>query len=192
MSSFGNTLDDELFQSRPVRVRLTRQEKRTARQSYGLVRAKDRPTKADRNPVWQAVLPPEDLKRLQKSDDTLTVACEQAKSRDHLTQTFFWEDGLLYRKWRPNNSTEQSEDDCVQQLVLPHQCRQQVLSLAHAAPLAGHLGRKKTYNRVAQRFYGPRCIEMWLISARPCQRFRKHRVHRAPMIPLPVVEEPFK
>ena len=31
ISSFGNTLDDELFQSRPVRVRLTRQEKRTAR-----------------------------------------------------------------------------------------------------------------------------------------------------------------
>ena len=145
--------------------------------------------------MWQAVLPPEDLRRLQKSDDTLRVACEQAKSRDHLTQTFFWEDGLLYRKWRPKNSTEQSEDDCVQQLVLPHQCRQQVLSLAHAAPLAGHLGRKKTYNRVAQRFYWPtmyRDVANFCQTCETCQRFHKHRVHRAPMIPLPVVEEPFK
>ena len=43
----------------------------------------------------------------------------------------------------------------VEQLVLPKQCRETVLMLAHTIPLAGHLGRDKTTKWVLQHVYWP-------------------------------------
>ena len=37
-----------------------------------------------------------------------------------------------------------SEDMEIEQLVLPEQCHQGVIQLAHTIPLAGHLGEDKT------------------------------------------------
>ena len=34
-------------------------------------------------------------------------------------------------------------------------CRSVVMELAHSIPLAGHLGKNKTTDRVLQRFYWP-------------------------------------
>ena len=44
-------------------------------------------------------------------------------------------------------------------MVLPLQCRQAVLRLAHGIPLAGHLGRNKTAARILQRFYWPSVLQ---------------------------------
>lgn len=42
-----------------------------------------------------------------------------------------------------------------EQLVLPMQCRERGMELAHSVPLAGHLGKHKTTDRVLRRFYWP-------------------------------------
>ena len=67
---------------------------------------------------------------------------------------FFTRDGLLYRRWIPPGRGDE-EEMAVEQLVLPRQCREMVLRLAHTIPLAGHLGRDKTTRRVLQHFYWP-------------------------------------
>ena len=36
------------------------------------------------------------------------------------------------------------DEAAIEQLVLPTQCRQTVLELAHDVPIAGHLGKEKT------------------------------------------------
>lgn len=80
------------------------------------------------------------------------------------------------------------------QLVLPTQCWKAVLQLAHGMPLAGHLGKHKTAKRITQRFYWPtlyKDVEEFCKCCQTCQKCSKDRVARAPLIPLPIVTEPF-
>ena len=83
----------------------------------------------------------------------------------------------------------------MEQLVLPKECREEVLKLAHTIPLAGHMGKEKTARRVLQRFYWPTLyadVAKFCKDCLVCQKSSKTRVQRAPLIPLPVVQEPFK
>ena len=57
------------------------------------------------------------------------------------------------------------------QLVLPKTCRDPVLQMAHAIPMAGHLGRKKTTERVLQRFFWPSASKDIRISASSMNKF---------------------
>ena len=82
----------------------------------------------------------------------------------------------------------------MEQLVLPQACRPTVLALAHTIPLAGHLGRDKIARRVLQRFYCPtlfRDVANYCKHCANCQRAGNQKVRRAPLVPLPVIEEPF-
>ena len=95
---------------------------------------------------------------------------------------------LVYRK------TSSTEDHAVEQLVLPRQCRAMVLKLAHETPLAGHLGRNKTTRRVLQRFYWPgvcRDVAKHCRCCPECQKAQNRREQPAPLVPLPVMAEPF-
>ena len=58
---------------------------------------------------------------------------------------FVVREGLLYRQWKLLGG----EEDVVDQLVLPVQCRRTVLEMAHNIPMTGHLGKKKAlFSRV--------------------------------------------
>ena len=190
----GARLDDDFFEQRPSQRHPTRREKWAARYAHGLVRAKDsrrqREAVLDRPQAWAQL----DLKKLQDEDPSLQGVCSQTGENAESTHPFFREEGLLYRKWQPKSVGELGDDAYIQQLVLPHSCRQQVLTLAHSVPLAGHLGRKKTFKRLALRFYWPtmhKDVADFCRSCETCQRTRNHKIPRAPMVPLPVVEEPF-
>lgn len=68
------------------------------------------------------------------------------------------------------------------------------MELAHSVPLGGHLGKKKTAARICGRFYWPtvhRDVADFCRSCSTCQKFRRYNQVKAPMIPLPVIEEPF-
>lgn len=95
-----------------------------------------------------AIVDTKELKRLQANDPTLSGIREQAGREKG---DYFWQNDLLYRRWSPMRSDEMA----VNQLVLPVQCRESVLKLAHAIPASGHLGRRKTLSRVQQRFFWP-------------------------------------
>ncbi|CAC5388230.1 unnamed protein product [Mytilus coruscus] len=86
--------------------------------------------------------------------------------------------------------------EVIHQIVLPRQLRKTVLSLGHDKPLAGHLGNKKTRDRIMQHFLWPGIfndIVEYYTSCPDCQiGTSKGRVPRAPLISIPPTDEPFQ
>ena len=63
-------------------------------------------------------------------------------------------DQVLCRKFYPGvRMTGHDENTFFLQLIIPRELQKDLLDLFHAAPPAGHLGWKKTYHRLSQRFY---------------------------------------
>ena len=80
-------------------------------------------------------------------------------------------------------------------MVVPKQCRKTVLKLGHTIPLAGHLGKNKTQDRILQRFYWPtvyRDVAQYCKSCVACQKAAGRRGPHAPLIPFPIIGEPFE
>ena len=141
---------------------------------------------------------PAELKRLQQEDTSLARVCERldtaSDSQEESRVCFYQRDGLIYRCWRPQGSQAGDVRQC-EQLVLPRQCRQLVLHLAHNVHMAGHLGITKTKDRVLRRYYWPgifRDIAEYCRACEVCQRSVPRRPARAPMILMPLIPEPFQ
>lgn len=132
------------------------------------------------------------LQWLQEHDSTLAnirqmVADEARKGED---SEYFKRDGLLCWRWAPYGRKEFE----IEQLVLPKQLRRTVLELAHEIPLAGHLGKEKTRGRVLRRFYWPNVfgdVEEFCRTCAVCQKVSHKGVGKVPLMPLPVISEPF-
>ena len=81
-------------------------------------------------------------------------------------------------------------------LSIPPAYRQDILSLAHGTPLAGHLGINKTYYKVLNHFYWPGLrgdTKQYCKTCHTCQLVGKpnKKPPVAPLKPIPVMEEPF-
>ena len=79
--------------------------------------------------------------------------------------------------------------------MLPQACRQVVLLVGHDIPMAGHLGIAKTKNRILNRYYWPgifKDIANYCRTCGMCQRDLSRKPARAEMIPMPVIDKPFR
>ena len=137
----------------------------------------------------------EDLKKLQAEDPTLAeirrAADQSTKEGYESVAEFFRREGLVYRRWTPKGRGSTFQ---VEELVLPKHCRGTVLRLAHDVPLAGHLGKEKTSRRLLRRFYWPTLFKVVAEFCRGCPicQISAHRnIKRAPLVPLPIITEPF-
>ena len=179
-----------LFSGGREKPRLSRSEKRRARREY----VTDPPsTSREPHPLDISA---EELKALQAVDSTLEAVRKTARGESNTAgHGFFQKDGLLFRRYVPPGcGPEEEEVRAVEQLVLPSQCRGAVLRLAHSIPLAGHLGRNKTASRILQRFYWPtvfKDVAQYCKSCAECQKTSPRRAPRAPLMPLPIIDEPF-
>lgn len=99
---------------------------------------------------------------MQLEDDTLEVVRESASKAGIY---WFYEDGLRYRPWHPQ---EEGEEFSIEQQIVPKQ-REAVLKLA---PLAGHLGKSKAVEPILQRFYWAtyRVVAEWCRTCEQCQK----------------------
>ena len=178
--------DSSLFPEPREKTRLSRSEKRRNRRE----RATTTPTDEESHPLEISA---NELKELQAADPTLEAVRNAASSV--AGRGFFVRDGLLYRRYVPPGCDSEEEGvRATEQLVLPKQCREAVLRLAHSVPLAGHLGRNKTVSRILQRFYWPtvfRDAARYCKSCSECQKTSPRRAPRAPLVPLPIIDEPF-
>ena len=80
------------------------------------------------------------------------------------------------------------------QVVLPECLRDSVIKLAHDQPLAGHLGVKKTKERIMKAFYWPgifRNVSEHCMACDTCQKVVKRTNVKAPMVNTPIISEPF-
>ena len=129
---------------------------------------------------------------LQQSDDTLKAIRKAAEETPSMAGEGFFKRGeLIYRRWKPPGHDLETS---IEQLILPKPCRSTVIHLAHTIPLAGHLGRDKTTQRILQRFYWSTVYKETADHCRSCtecQKARDQRVKRAPLIPLPIIGELF-
>ena len=95
------------------------------------------------------------MRQWQATDPTLAKAQDGAKDEENDVRVgFYYNNGLLHRKWQPEGSTDGDVRTC-KQLVLIQQCQQAVLQLAHDVPTAGHMGITRTNDRLLQRYYRP-------------------------------------
>ena len=184
----GAEFDDDLFSSRRVRQKMTRAQKRANKRNH----RGERPCL--QLGAFEINLMRAEVERLQAEDPTL-VAVRVASEGGAQTAgpCFFRRDGLIYRRWEPPGC--EGAELAVEKLVLPVQCRKAVLEMAHKIPMAGHMGKTKTAQRVLQRFYWPtlyKDIAHHCRSCSECQRAAPRSSIRAPLVPLPVMETPFE
>ena len=105
-------------------------------------------------------------------------------------------DDILMRKWSPTACDNNEKGETVYQIVVPTVHRREVLELAHDLPVSGHLGVRKTYNRVLQHFFWPglkRDVAKWCKECHTCQLGDKpnQNIPQAPLHPIPAFDEPF-
>ena len=82
------------------------------------------------------------------------------------------------------------------QLVIPESFREKVLRLAHETLMSGHLGIKRTMDRVLTEFFWPGVcgdVSRFCKSCNICQRtIQKGRVTKVLLGKLPLIDTPFK
>ena len=105
-------------------------------------------------------------------------------------------DDILMRKWSPTACDNNEKGETVYQIVVPTVHRREILELAHDLPVSGHLGVRKTYNRVLQHFFWPglkRDVAKWCKECHTCQLGGKpnQNIPQAPLHPIPAFDEPF-
>ena len=101
--------------------------------------------------------------------------------------------GMLFREFTSPNVENGRR---FKQLVVPTQYREQVMTVAHDSLMSGHLGTKKTSDRVLASFYWPGLlddIKRYCASCDICQRtVPKGKVARVPLDHMPLIDTPFQ
>ena len=97
--------------------------------------------------------------------------------------------GLIYRQFTLRGKT-------TSQLVVPSSLTDKVMTLAHESHIEGHLGIRKTIDRVVAEFFWPGIcgdVTCFCKSCDICQRtVQKGRVEKVPLGRLPSIDTPFK
>lgn len=113
-------------------------------------------------------------------------------SRDGSEFLFQYLDGLLYKVCCASKHKDRIGKHS---LVIPSQCRDTVLSVAHESPLAGHFSHRKTEKKIRDHFFWPGMgtdIRNFCRSCDRCQRMSaKGKVRPVPLKPMPILSEPF-
>ncbi|XP_064468593.1 uncharacterized protein LOC135380865 [Ornithodoros turicata] len=122
----------------------------------------------------------------QSEDGSLREAWEQARAGKH---GMIVVDGLL------SHSDYVNGREC-RQLVLPKERRSEVLRLAHDSDWAGHLGERKTLQRIKSSFYWPGIttdVKRYCQSCHQCQIKAPTRMtDRVPIAPIARARTPFQ
>ncbi len=111
----------------------------------------------------------------QNCDQSLSSLYELVVSEEELADMasgYFLKNDVLLRKWTPSYASTQDDWSIVTQVVVPNKFRNEILSLAHASPLAGHLGVTKTYDRILRQFFWPglkRDVKLHCRTCHTCQ-----------------------
>jgi len=174
-----SALDEALFTTSKVKHKMTRSQKR--------LQARERLDRAGKTEPGQLIdFAPKELEEAQRNDITLTDLWNSTGTK---MGDFFTRDGILRR-----HHTDDWGDDAAQ-VVVPTAHRREVLMLSHNSPLAAHLGYKKTLEKVLRGFWWPGVehdVKAYCQTCADCQKGSKGNKHKAPLMPLPAVDEPFR
>jgi hypothetical protein len=111
---------------------------------------------------------------------------------EHGCSKFVIQDGLLFK------IADHWTGERAKLLVVPNEYRAQVLELAHNSPFGGHLGRRKTVDRIIGqgRLVWPKLdkfVQQWIARCPSCQMVAPIRKSdRLPLLPIPRISTPFE
>ena len=130
-------MDDSLFQTETkAKVKKTRAVKRKDRLMAFSKADKEKPDEEETGPVQ--------LGEEQKADETLQQAWEATEEKG---SEFECKNDLLYHR------TGKQEEEL--QLAVPTTRRKKLIRLAHTDPMAAHMGRKRTSEKLFRRYWWP-------------------------------------
>ena len=146
--------------------------------------------KNDQVPWNREALSKAQREEFKKEEEVTEEPNELAKPRT------LWYNDILYRFSRTKKAPAIG-GRVSKQIVVPEKYRNKLLSLAHDNHLAGHFGMHKTMKRIGQHFFWPRMkndIRRYVQTCEVCQKVGKPNqvIPKAPLIPIPVVNEPFQ
>jgi hypothetical protein len=141
----------------------------------------------------------DEIKAAQQIDPSLLHARNMASTGEkkvtgkYNTNWYLMYKGLLYREFQ---SPKIEHGKIFRQLVVPEQYRILVLRLAHESIMAGHLGTKKTTDKILTQFYWPGLqneVQRFCRSCDVCQKtVPRGKVSRIPLGEMPLIDVPFK
>ena len=142
----------------------------------------------------------EQLRVFQETDPKIyplrRVAVQESECDQEKGECFYLKNDVLWRRWRPPHVEVDDGMWDTHQIIIPQQCRQQLLEMAHRTPLAGHLGVRKTLQRLRTHFYWPRMtadVAQYIRACHSCQVTGKpnQAIPVSPLIPIPTLQPPF-
>ena len=95
------------------------------------------------------------------------------------------ESGVLVKVSLKNKNAH----NLIRQIILPSKLTCKVLKLAHDSLFSGHLGIRKTQDRILSHFFWPGCfseIKRYCRSCEVCQKHARNFPARAPLVNIPV------
>ena len=128
----------------------------------------------------------ENLQKLQEEDKEIKSLTEKTKATGGYLD-FVISKGLLKKKVKVKGSIRY----CV---VIPETLKETVLQLCHNDMSGGHLGMKKTWPKVRNRFFWKNAYndtKEWLDSCKDCASRKNPQTSRPPLLPILEFSKPF-
>ena len=136
----------------------------------------------------------EELIRLQEEDSTLQRFKETKvpETRKGYVISYEKRNGIWYRVRQRKDELGDSR----KQILVPKSLREKVMEVAHDSLFGGHLGVRKTEDRIQTNFFWPGLHEDITSFCRSCDVCQKTvprgSVPRAPLGDMPLIDQPFK
>ena len=141
-------------------------------------------------------LTPGQISKMQRADKTLArlfLLAEVETKNNKGSSYYLVKKDILYKILNP--SLKHSPWETSRKLVVvPTSLRNRVIRLAHSTNFSGHLGTKKTHDRLAEVFYWPAMfddVRRFCLSCDTCQRMGT-KPSKVPLTSPPVISEPFE
>ena len=166
---------------------VTRSQAKQSENACRKLKVPDQIINEDKEALKQAQATDPNLDSIRGRVETGSITVSRGLNRGETK--FVRKKGLLYRQFTKGNKV-------TLQLVVPAGFREKVLRLAHETLLTGHLGIKKTLDRVVSEFFWPGVcgdVARFCKSCDICQRtIQKGRVTKVPLGKMPLIDTPFK
>ena len=137
----------------------------------------------------------EKLKQMQREDESLQKYWEKndVVVRGQAETSFEVKGGVLYRVYK---HPYVNGGKPLKQVMVPMQLRSRIMELAHGSIMGGHMGIKKTADKIQSAFYWPGIqgdVTRYCKSCDVCKKtVNKGSVPKVPLEKMPLIDKPFK
>ena len=166
---------------------VTRSQAKQSEKAYRKLKVPDQIINEDKEALKLAQATDPKLDSIRRRVDSGNITVSRGLNKGETK--FIRKKDLTYRQFTKGNKI-------TLQLVIPEGFREKVLRLAHETLMSGHLGIKKTLDRVVSEFFWPGVcgdVARFCKSCDICQRtIQKGRVTKVPLGKMPLIDTPFK